>query len=343
MLQEVCLHSFPMSQFFSQEQVPALRALQIYECQIELHAMQPILLQITNLDLRFDSRSSVDLDFHALLSYAPVLSQLTVYSDLGRTSSYMSRIQSDTRSRVLLSHLRRLHLEQSIFILDIITAPNLVHLHLEGYSLHSKVVDAFLRRSQCNIESLHLDIGYNSIASSIIELWRQMPHSVTHLAISNVGRMIWVPFEERTTDGRFSMFPQLRHFELQDLELGGSERNRVPLSRAVSEIMRVVLKRCGARKTRVRGRTGYRRSKTPPVLRRVDICCPLTRLQRRTLSVLSQCGALDVCFSVSGRPARNADSDYDGDDSDSEEEDSSDDSDNEEDSSGGDDDDVVYI
>ncbi|KIY49429.1 hypothetical protein FISHEDRAFT_72753 [Fistulina hepatica ATCC 64428] len=295
-LKELCLRSFPMSQFFSQERVPALRALKLYDCQIELHAVQPILLQITNLDLRCVKSINVDLNFHAI----------------------------DTRSPVLLPHLRRLHVTFSIFMLDIITAPNLVHFHLIDDSLHLNVVDVFLRRSRCNIESLHLGICGPSTASSIVKLWRQMPQ-VTHLTIP-ADEGIWVPLKEHTPDGRFSVFPQLQH-----LEIYYPVRTWV-----VSDIMRVVLKRCGARKITVEGRTGYRKSKKPPVLRRLDISCPLTQLQRRTLLVLSECGALDVCCSVSGKPAGNAGSHYDIDGSDSDEEEDSA-------SSDGDDDGVVYI
>ncbi|KIY52054.1 hypothetical protein FISHEDRAFT_70288 [Fistulina hepatica ATCC 64428] len=214
-------------------------------------------------------------------------------------------------------------------MLDIITAPNLVHFRLDDDSLHSNAVDMFLRRSRCNIESLHLDIWSPSRASSIVEFSRQMPH-VTHLAIS-ASQEIWVPFKERTPDGRFSVFPQLQHLVINDaLEV------RVALGyfRVVSEMMRVVRKRCGARKMRVEGRTGYRKSEKPPILRRLDICCPLTRLQHRTLLALSECGALEVYCSVSGPPVEYG-SDDDCDDSDGEEEDSP--------SRDGDDDGVAYI
>ncbi|KIY47726.1 hypothetical protein FISHEDRAFT_74392 [Fistulina hepatica ATCC 64428] len=321
MLKELCLRSFPMSQFFSQERVPALRILRIYDCHIELHAVQPILPQITNLDLRFLEDFNVDLDFYAILSYAPALSQLTVYWEETNLET-LSRIQSDARSPVLLSHLRRLRVAFSIFILGIITAPNLVHFHLIDDSLHLNVVDAFVHRSRCSVESLHLNIGSIGMASSIVELWRQMPR-VTHLAV-RASQGIWVPLKEHTLDGRFSVFPQLQHLEIYDTALQ---------TWFVSDIMQVILKRCGARKIRVEGCTGYRKSKKPPVLRRPDISCPLTRLQRRTLLALSECGALDVCCSVSGKPAGDADSDHDRDASDSKEEDSSD----------GDDDGVVHI
>ncbi|KIY53717.1 hypothetical protein FISHEDRAFT_68654 [Fistulina hepatica ATCC 64428] len=167
----------------------------------------------------------------------------------------------------------------------------------------------------------------SSIASSIVELWRQMPWHVTHLAV-RARQGIWVPLKERTRpDGRFSVFPLLQH-----LEINGIETTRV-----VSDIIRVVLKRCGARKIRVEGRTGYRKSKKPPVLHRLDISCPLTSSQRRTLLALSECGALAVYLSVSGERARYVPSDGD----------SNDDSDGsdgeEEDNSSGDDDGVVYI
>ncbi|KIY48448.1 hypothetical protein FISHEDRAFT_73644 [Fistulina hepatica ATCC 64428] len=276
-LKELCLYSLPVLQFFSQEQVPALRVLRLCMCQIELHAVQPILLQITNLELCFLEDLNVDLDFHAILSYSPVLSQLTVYSEETDLETYVSRIQSDDRSPVLLSHLRRLHINSSIFMLNIITAPNLVHFHLHDDLLHSNVVDAFLRRSRCNIESLHLDIWRLSMASSIIGLSLQMPH-VTHLAVP-ADQNIWVPLKECTRDGRFSVFPQLRHLEIDD-----AEETRIPYFSAVSEMMQVVLKRCGARKIRVEGRTGYRKSKKPPVLRRLNIRCPLTRLQHQYVS-----------------------------------------------------------
>ncbi|KIY46471.1 hypothetical protein FISHEDRAFT_75597 [Fistulina hepatica ATCC 64428] len=343
-LKELCLHSFPMSQFFSQEQVPALRVLKIYGCQMELHAVQPVLLQITDLDLRYLEDIEVNFDFHAMLSYAPALSQLTVYSTSKAETCIMSRNQSDARSPVLLSHLRRLHVNYSTFMLNIITAPNLVHFQWSDDPTYFNVVDEFLRRSQCNIESLHLDIwsGYN-MSSSIVELLHQMPH-VTHLTVP-AHQKIWVPLKGRTPDGRFLVFPQL-----QRLEIYGAR------TWVVSDIMRVVLKRCGTRKIRFEGRTGYRKSKKPHVLRRLDISCPLTRLQRRTLLVLSECGALDVCCSVSGKPARNVvsdddseeeDSSYGDDNSDSEEGNSSDgdDSSDSEEGNGsdGDDDGVVYI
>ncbi|KIY51501.1 hypothetical protein FISHEDRAFT_70727 [Fistulina hepatica ATCC 64428] len=296
MLKELCLRSFPMSQFFSQERVPALRVLKIHSCQIELYAVRPILLQITDLDLRYPK--DIDVDFRAILSYAPALSQLTVYSEKANLETYMSRIQSDARSPVLLSHLRRLHVHFSIFMLHIITAPNLVHFRLDDDSLHYNV-DAFVRRSRCNIESLHLDIESlrlgirsSSMASSIVELWRQMPH-VTHLAVP-AGQEVWVPLKERTPDGRFSVFPQLQHLEIYD----------ALQTRVVSDIIRVVLKRCGARKIRANGRAGYRKSKKPPVLCRLDISCLLTPLQHR-------------------EPAGHVYSDDDRDDSDGEEEDSS--------------------
>ncbi|KIY43080.1 hypothetical protein FISHEDRAFT_78829 [Fistulina hepatica ATCC 64428] len=342
MLKELCLRSFPMSQFFSQERVPALRVLKIYydERQIELHAVQPILLQITNLDLRFN----VDLDFHAILSCAPVLSQLTVYSAKPDLETYTSRTQSNTRSPVLLSHLRRLHVSFSIFVLNIITAPNLVHFRLsDDLALHSNLVDAFVRRSRCSIESLHLDTELlrlgtwhpSTVASSIVEFSQQMPH-VTHLAIP-ARQEIWFPFEERTPDGRFSVFPQLQHLEIYD----------TVQTWVISDIMQVILKRCGARKVRVKRRTGYRRSKKPPVLRRLDISCPLTQLQHHTLLALSECGALEVCCStcsVLGKPAGHVYSDDHSDDSDGEEEDGSDHLDSEEeDSSDGDGDRVAYI
>ncbi|KIY45104.1 hypothetical protein FISHEDRAFT_76947 [Fistulina hepatica ATCC 64428] len=315
-LKELCLDSFPVSQFFSQEQVPALRVLKIHNCQIELHAVQPILPQITNLELAFLNVSSPDLDFHAMLSYAPVLSQLTVYSKATDLETYMSRIQSDARSPVLLPHLRRLHVAFSIFMLDIITAPSLVYFRLSDDSLHPNTVDAFLHRSRCNIGSLHLDILLSpSSTLSVVELSRQMPY-VTHLAVP-AGKEIWVPFKERTPDGRFSVFPQLQHLEIDD-----TLEARIPHFRVVSEMMRVVRKRSGARKIRVAGRTGYRKGKGPPVLRRLDISCRLTRLQHRTLLALSECGALEVCCSVSGRPVMVAayDNDDDGDDSDPDEE-----------------------
>ncbi|KIY52055.1 hypothetical protein FISHEDRAFT_70289 [Fistulina hepatica ATCC 64428] len=105
-LKELCLDSFPILLFFSQEQVPALRVLKIYNCQIELHAVQPILPQITSLDLGFLNINNVDLDFHAILSYAPALSQLAVCSVHVGSELYMSRTQPDARSPVLLSHLR---------------------------------------------------------------------------------------------------------------------------------------------------------------------------------------------------------------------------------------------
>ncbi|KIY52046.1 hypothetical protein FISHEDRAFT_70280 [Fistulina hepatica ATCC 64428] len=307
MLKELCLRSFPMSQFFSQEQVPALR--------------------ITDLYLGFLNGINVDFDFHAILSCAPALSQLTVYSVEADSETYLSRAQPDTRSPVLLSHLRRLHVDFSIFMLNIITAPNLVHFRLGDDSLHSNLVDAFLHRSRCNIESLHLDILSTSRASSIVELSRQMPH-VTHLAVS-ASQEIWVPFKERTPDDRFSVFPQLQHLVIND-----ALEARVPLGyfRVVSEMMRVVRKRCGARKIRVEGHTGYRKNKKPPVLRRLDISCPLTPLQHRTLLALSECGALEVYCSVSGESAEYHSED-DGNDSDGEEKDSSD----------GDDDGVAYI
>ncbi|KIY45734.1 hypothetical protein FISHEDRAFT_76285 [Fistulina hepatica ATCC 64428] len=295
-LKELCLRSFPMSQFFSQEQVPVLRVLKIDKCQIELQAVQPILLQITNLDLDLFEGINVDLDFHAMLSYAPALSHLTVESK-STNLEILLHIQSDARSPVLLPHLRRLQVTCSIFVLDIITAPNLVHFHLIDDSSHSSVVDTFLHRSRCNIKSLHLGFHIPGTTSSIAK--------------------------QRTPDGRFSVFPLLQH-----LEIGQTQSNSV-----VSDIMRVVRKRCGARKIRVEGRTGYRKSKKLPVLRRLDISCPLTPLQHRTLLALSECGALDVCCSVSGKPAECASSDDDSDNSDGEEEDSSD----------GDDDGVAYI
>ncbi|KIY51442.1 hypothetical protein FISHEDRAFT_70676 [Fistulina hepatica ATCC 64428] len=138
-----------------------------------------------------------------------------------------------------------------------------------------------------------------------------MPH-VTHLAVC-AHQGIWIPLKEHTPDGRFSVFPLLQHLEI---ELEGVGETRV-----VSDIIRVALKRCGARKIRVEGRTGYRKSKEPPVLRRLDIRCQLTPSQRRTLLALSECGALDVYLSVSGKPARSVSSDDDSDDSDGEEED----------------------
>ncbi|KIY45733.1 hypothetical protein FISHEDRAFT_76284 [Fistulina hepatica ATCC 64428] len=312
-LKELCLHSFPMSQFFSQEQVPVLRVLKIYGCQIEPHAVQPILLQITNLELCFN----VDLDFHAILSYSPVLSQLTVYSKETNLETYMPRIQSDARSPVLLSRLRRLHVHFSIFVLDLITAPNLVHLRLSDDPSHFNVVDTFLHRSRCNVESLH--VGASAIRSlTIIRLWRQMP-DVTHLVIP-AAEGIWVPLEECTPDGRFSVFPQLQHLKIDDRWEAGTPC----CFRVVSEMMRVIRKRCGARKIRVEGRTGYRKSKKPPVLRRLDISCSLTLLQHCTLLALSECGALDICCHAMGDPAGHVYSDDDSDDSDGEEEDSSD-------------------
>ncbi|KIY52727.1 hypothetical protein FISHEDRAFT_69543 [Fistulina hepatica ATCC 64428] len=336
MLKELCLRSFPMSQFFSQAQVPVLRVLKIWTSRIELHALhavQSILLQITNLDLRFLEDFNVVLDFHAILSYAPVLSQLTVYSKETNLETYISRIQSHAAcSPVLLSHLRRLHVSFSIFMLNIITAPNLVHLHFTDDSLYSNVMDAFVRRSRCNIESLHLDIGPSSMSSSIVELSHQMPR-VTHLAIP-ADQEIWVPFKEHTPDGKFSVFPQLQHLQINDMvfdDFNGSVLDYTPNFGVVSEMIRVVRKRCGARKIRVEGRTGYRKSKKSSVLCRLDITCPLTLLQHRTLLALSECGALDVCCSVSGEYVS---SDDDSDDSDGEEEDST---------SDGDDDGVAYI
>ncbi|KIY53715.1 hypothetical protein FISHEDRAFT_68652 [Fistulina hepatica ATCC 64428] len=182
-LKELCLDFLPMSQFLSQERVPALRVLEIHDCQIELHAVQSILLQITDLDLRYPEND--DVDFHAILSYAPALSQLTVYLYEFKLETYMSRIQSDARSPVLLSHLHRLHVDSSTFILDIITAPNLVHLHVQDDSLHSdnvvalrsNMVDAFMRRSRCNIESLHLDFDFRgSNWSSSITITENVRH-----------------------------------------------------------------------------------------------------------------------------------------------------------------------
>ncbi|KIY53701.1 hypothetical protein FISHEDRAFT_68636 [Fistulina hepatica ATCC 64428] len=322
-MEEIDYRAVLQELFFSQERVPALRVLKIYYCQIELHALQPILLQITNLDLRYPEDIDVNFDFHAILSYAPALFQLTVYSEERDLETYMSHIQSDARSPVLLSHLRRLRVHFSIFVLDIITAPNLVHFHLRDDSSHSDVVDAFLRRSQCNIELLHLDTWSPSMALSIVEFSRQMPH-VTHLVVP-AGREIWVPLRERTPDGRFSVFPQLQHLEIDD----AGETRTPHFFRVVSDMVRVILKRCGARKIRVAGHIGYHKSKKPPVLRRLDISCPLTRLQHRTLLALSECGALDVCLTVSGTPqAGEAYSDYDRDDSDGEEEDSRDGDDN---------------
>ncbi|KIY51860.1 hypothetical protein FISHEDRAFT_70358 [Fistulina hepatica ATCC 64428] len=275
-LKDLRLHSFPMLQFFSQEQVPALRVLKISRCQIELHAVQPILLQITSLDLRCLADINVDLDFHAILSYAPALSQLRVDWHEPYLETYMSRVEHDAHSPVLLSHLRRLHIEGSTFMLNIITAPNLVHFRLKDRLLHSDVVDTFLRRSRCDIESLYLDIQIwsSSMAPSIAKLWCQMPH-VTHLAVP-ASQEIWVPLQERTPDGRYSMFPQLQHLEIDNPEMIHPPRFQV-----VSDMIRVVLKRCGARKIRVEGRTGYRKGKKPPVLRRLDIDSSLTRLQHR--------------------------------------------------------------
>ncbi|KIY51885.1 hypothetical protein FISHEDRAFT_70382 [Fistulina hepatica ATCC 64428] len=334
LLKELCLRAFPMSQFFSQEQVPALRVLKMHACQIELHAMQPILPQITSLDLRFFSDIDANLDFHAILSYAPALSQLTVFSAEFNFESYMSRIQSDTRSPVLLSHLRRLHVESSIFMLDIITAPNLVHFLLGDVALYVNVVDTFLRRSRCSIKSLDLDIESPSMALSIVdsEFWCQMPH-VTHLAVP-AGQEIWAPFEERTPDGRFSVFPQLQHLEIDD-----DKDTCTPRFRVVSDMMRVVLKRCGARKIRVEGHTG----------------CPLTQLQYRTLLALSECGALDVTPKGHAYSDDDSEADSDGEEEDSNDGDDTEDSrggdgeedsrggDDEEDSHGGDDDGVAYI
>ncbi|KIY51862.1 hypothetical protein FISHEDRAFT_70360 [Fistulina hepatica ATCC 64428] len=325
MLKELYLRSFPMSQFFSQAQVPALRVLKIDWCQIELHAMQPILFQITDLDLRYLwATRNVDLDFHAILSYAPALSQLTVYSQEINLAGNISHTQADAP-----------------FILNIITAPSLVYLHLGDDPSRFNVVDTFLRRSRCNIESLHLDIwsssGMGRMTSSITKLWYQMPH-VTHLVVP-AGQEIWVPFQECTPDGRFSVFPQLQHLEIDD-----NKEIRTPCFRVVSDMMRVILMRCGARKVRVKGCTGYRKSKKPPVLRRLDIRCVLTSLQHRTLLALSDCGALEVCCSVPGNPARHAYSDDDSGGSVSGEEDSCDDSDSEvEDCSGGDDNGVAYV
>ncbi|KIY45557.1 hypothetical protein FISHEDRAFT_76411 [Fistulina hepatica ATCC 64428] len=283
-LKELCLYSCSTSQFFFPEQVPALRVLRLHACQIDLHAMQPILRQITDLNLAFLK----DVDFHAVLSLAPALSQLTVR---GCTSSEVARahIVCDSHqlssNTVSLPQLRRLDLDQSLFMLDIITAPNLVHFCLYDSSPHLEVVGFFLRRSRCNIESLCVDKVGSSIA--LVELLRQMPY-VTHLSV-RAYLDVWLALRERNADGGFTVLPRLQHLEV---EIDKAEK---PSFRNIHNVIRVAQKRCGARKIKVEGRVGYRKGKEPhATLRRLDIRCPEARSQYRELQALSECGALEV-------------------------------------------------
>ncbi|KIY45541.1 hypothetical protein FISHEDRAFT_76398 [Fistulina hepatica ATCC 64428] len=334
-LKELCLDSFSTPQFFLPEQVPALRVLSLYRCSILLHDLEPILLQITDLDLGYFNH---DVDLHAIISCAPALIKLTVVDCHfppcpPRIRSDVCEPLFDTRSPILLSHLRQLHIEYSLFMLDFITAPGLSNLYLRDELIPLGLLEAFLCRSKCNVKSLDVDAYFAIVAHRLVWLLCQAPY-VTHLSISAGPDSIdvWNTLGRCSSDGTFDVVPQLQHLEIRNCEC----RIKEPSSQAFFSIIRAVRKRCGAQKVVVEGPTGYGKSKTTHVLRRLDISCSLTWSQHRTLLALSECGVLDVCFTSNANP-------FVGNPGDDDHESEDEDEDDEEDSDGGDDDGIVYI